>query len=291
MGIILASNGVVGALATQILTPIIYGTSDGWRTSYRTVSIMMLCIGVLVVLFLRNEPKDVGAEALGSGSFTKKKRGRDWSGISSQEAFRKPYFYICMTCVFLTGMLLQSATGVASAHMMDRGISAEAMAQEVKKEVQRRIYRQKKKQERHDLAPAANMQPNQKGMRYENVRSAAAEEGVLRLVLLEPLLLDQIPDLTGSEFSAPLLGKVFDQMCVRYRQGLEVSLGVLEDLTQEEMSHIAAIHQRQQGPASEAAFKDCIKTIHSVRQAAKVTSDDDLLAFQNKLRESKGTNK
>ena len=123
MGIILASNGVVGALATQILTPIIYGTSDGWRTSYRTVSIMMLCIGVLVVLFLRNEPKDVGLEPLGSGQVAKKKqRGRDWSGISSQEAFRKPYFYVCMLCVFLTGMLLQSVTGVASAHMLDRGI-------------------------------------------------------------------------------------------------------------------------------------------------------------------------
>jgi MFS family permease len=128
MGIILASNGVIGALATQILTPIIYGTSDGWRTSYRIVSIMMLCIGVVVVLFLRNDPRDVGAAPLGSGQVTKKKRGRDWVGISSEEAFRKPYFYICAVCVFLTGMLLQSATGVASAHMMDRGISAEAMA-------------------------------------------------------------------------------------------------------------------------------------------------------------------
>ena len=129
MGIILASNGVVGALATQILTPIIYGTSDGWRTSYRTVSIMMLCIGVLVVLFLRTEPKDVGLEPLGSGQVAKKKqRGRDWSGISSQEAFRKPYFYVCMLCVFLTGMLLQSVTGVASAHMLDRGIPTDVMA-------------------------------------------------------------------------------------------------------------------------------------------------------------------
>ncbi len=131
MGIILASNGVIGALATQILTPIIYGTSDGWRTSYRIVSIMMLCIGLVVVLFLRNDPRDVGAAPLGSGQVTKKKRGRDWVGISSEEAFRKPYFYICAVCVFLTGMLLQSVTGVASAHMLDRGISTETMAMAV----------------------------------------------------------------------------------------------------------------------------------------------------------------
>lgn len=129
MGIILASNGVLGAVATQILSPIIYGASDGWRTSYRTVCILMLCIGVIVVLFLRNEPKDMGLEPLGSGQVAKKKqRGRDWSGISAEEAFRKPYFYVCAVCVFLTGMLLQSVTGVASAHMLDRGISAETMA-------------------------------------------------------------------------------------------------------------------------------------------------------------------
>ena len=128
MGIILASNGVVGALATQILTPVIYGASDGWRTSYRIVSIMMLCVGVLVVLFLRGDPKDVGAEPLGSGQVVKKKRGRDWTGISAEEAFHRPYFYICAVCVFLTGMLLQSVTGVASAHMLDRGISTEVMA-------------------------------------------------------------------------------------------------------------------------------------------------------------------
>jgi len=66
---------------------------------------------------------------------------------------------------------------------------------------------------------------------------------------------------------------------------------VLEDLSQEEMSHIAGIFQRQQGPVNETAFRDCVSTLHSVRQAAQVTSDDDLLAFQNKLRESKGTNK
>ena len=131
MGVILASNGVIGAVATQVLTPIIYGASDGWRTSYRTVSILMLSIGILVVLFLRNEPKDAGLEPLGSGQAAKKKRGRDWAGISAEEAFRRPYFYICAVCVFLTGMLLQSVTGVASAHMLDRGISTETMAMAV----------------------------------------------------------------------------------------------------------------------------------------------------------------
>ena len=128
MGVILASNGVMGALAAQILSPIIYGASDGWRAAYRTVSILMVCVGVLVVLFLRNDPKDLGLEPLGSGPAAKQTRGRDWTGLSVAEALRRPYFYLCALCVFLTGMLLQSVTGVASAHMLDRGISAEVMA-------------------------------------------------------------------------------------------------------------------------------------------------------------------
>lgn len=129
MGIILASNGVIGALATQILTPIIYGASDGWRTSYRIVALLMVAIGVPVVLFLRNDPADLNLTPLGAGQTAKKaQRGSDWVGISTQEAFRSPYFYICLVCVFLTGMLLQSVTGVASAHMLDRGISPAVMA-------------------------------------------------------------------------------------------------------------------------------------------------------------------
>ena len=129
MGVILAANGVFGALATQILSPIIYGSAEGWRTSYRVVSILMVCIGVLVVLFLRNDPKDLKLEPLGSGTVAKKKqKSHDWLGISVEEAFHRPYFYVAAVCVFLTGMLLQSVTSVGAAHMRDRGLDADTVA-------------------------------------------------------------------------------------------------------------------------------------------------------------------
>lgn len=57
------------------------------------------------------------------------------------------------------------------------GISAEAMAQEVKKELRRRIQKEKKQQERRDLSPAIQLQPKARGMRYDNIRSARAERG------------------------------------------------------------------------------------------------------------------
>lgn len=170
------------------------------------------------------------------------------------------------------------------------GISAEAMAQEVKKELRRRIYKEKKKQERHDLAPAANLQPNQRGLRYDNVRSAAAEEGVLRLILLEPALLDQTDGLAGAEFSAPLLGKVFDLLRDRHTSGREVNLGGLAGtLTAEEMSHLARINDRPENLGhAQRALTDYINIIRMERLKQQGGTDEELLrAAQAKYRRDK----
>ena len=170
-------------------------------------------------------------------------------------------------------------------------ISFDAMKLEINKAFKRRLAREKKKQERIDLAPATAMQPKTRSIRYDNMRSAMAEEGMITQILRDPALLDKAGGLTGEEFSVPLLGRVYSQLLTRYRQGLEVNLGVLTDLSEEEMSHMVAVSQRQQGPANEAAFRDCVNILRSESQAKRVTSDDDLMAFRNKLRESKGTEK
>ena len=169
------------------------------------------------------------------------------------------------------------------------GITLEAMKLEVQKAFKRRLAKEKKRQEKMDLAPAQALQPKLRTIRYDNMKSAMAEEGVLAQILREPHLLDVAKGLNGDQFSVPLLGKVFDQLTDRYSQGLEVSLGVLTDITPEEMSHIAGIQQKQVGPVNEEAFRDCIKTILAQRQTAQVNTNDELLALQNKLKESKGT--
>ena len=68
-----------------------------------------------------------------------------------------------------------------------------------------------------------------------------------------------------------------------------MSLGVLAEISPEEMSHLTGISQRQQGPVNETAFKDCVNTIRGATQSKNIESDDDLLAFRNKLKERKGT--
>ena len=170
------------------------------------------------------------------------------------------------------------------------GISAEAMAQEVKKELRRRIYKEKKRQERHDLAPVANLQPNQRGLHYDNVRSAAAEEGILRLVLLEPTLLNRTDGLTGADFSAPLLGKVFDLLHDRYADGRSVNLaGLAGTLTAEEMSHLARMTDRPENLGhAQRALTDYIKIIRMERMKQQGGTDEELLrAAQEKYRRDK----
>ncbi len=167
-------------------------------------------------------------------------------------------------------------------------ITYEALKLEVDKAYKRRIYQEKKKQERIDLAPARALQPKSRSIRYDNLRSALAEENVIAMALKEPALLDQTEGLAPEQFSSPLLGKVFSQLRQRHREGLEVSLGVLSDLTPEEASHMAGILCRQEGPVSETALSDCLRIIVQEHSMGSVTTDDDLLALSRKLKERKG---
>ena len=129
MGFILAANGLGGAISVQIISPIIFAGRDTWRNAYRINAVIVAAVAVVVLLPLRNRPEDRGDTPLGTGGHSKNKRkGRDWIGIDAHDAFRKPYFYFCAVGVFLTGVILQSVTGVSSAHMRDQGLSPEVVA-------------------------------------------------------------------------------------------------------------------------------------------------------------------
>ena len=123
MGVILCANGIGGALATQVLNPIIV---QDYTLAYRVIAVVLLCVGLLVVLFYRDTPKGVQVAQQASGK--KKPKGDSWSGITLKEALKKPYFYSAAICIFLTGMCLQSATGIDNQHMVDRGIDKDFAA-------------------------------------------------------------------------------------------------------------------------------------------------------------------
>ena len=170
------------------------------------------------------------------------------------------------------------------------GVTPETMAQEVNRALKSRLRKEKKQQERRDLAPASQLQPKNRGLRYENIRSARAEEGILRLVLLDPSLLARMEGLTGSEFSSPLLGKVFDLLRRRAEEGLSTHLAALaEELTGEEMDHMAQVAAQPESMArAEQSIRDYISVIRGeglLRSGGR--ADDLLLAAQKKYLEKK----
>ena len=178
---------------------------------------------------------------------------------------------------------------VYSGRVADKAkISMDAMKLEVERARKRRQAREKKQQEKLDLDPSRRLQPRSRSLRYDNMRSAMAEETVLAQVLREPAMLDSLKSLRPEEFSSPLLGKVYRQLSQRYAQGLEVGIGVLTDLEPEEVSHITGITQRHTGPVNEQALLDCQRTIQTEHQSTSASTVEDIMAIREKMKQRKG---
>ncbi len=126
MGAVLAANGFGGAIAIQLLSPIIEAGGESYRNAYLISGFAVLCAGILVLIFMRESPKYYTQ----SKAVHKKKRarGEPWVGIPYERATATPYFYVALVCIFLTGFCLQGITGIAKAHMRDVGLSAEYVA-------------------------------------------------------------------------------------------------------------------------------------------------------------------
>jgi len=170
------------------------------------------------------------------------------------------------------------------------GVTPEAMAQEVSRALRNRIRKAQKQQERRDLAPAAQLQPKTRSLRYENIRSARAEEGLIRLLMLDPGLYRDMDGLTGSEFSSSLLGKVFDLLLRRAQEGMNTQLAALTgQLTGDEMDHMAQVAAQPESTAgSDRSIRDYISLIRgeAIRRRGG-QADDLLLAAQKKYQEKK----
>ena len=141
------------------------------------------------------------------------------------------------------------------------------------------------------MAPASQIQPKTRGLRYENIRSALAEEGLLRLLMLDPGLAGQMEDLTGEEFSSPLLGRAFDQLRSRAAAGLSTQLDALaEDFSAEEMDHLAQVAVQPESVANSGqSIRDYISLIRGERLLRRGGEHHDelLLAAQRRFQQKK----
>ena len=170
------------------------------------------------------------------------------------------------------------------------GLTPEALRLETQRAFKRRMAKERKARERRELNPAATQQPSERGMRYDNLRSAMAEEGVLRLLMLDDSLFPDTPPLTAEEFSSPLLGKVFAALwrlrpCEQSR-----ALAVLGgELTSEEMNHLTAIMQKPESMANASqALADYIRIIREEHKRRQGAGQDLLALARDTYKDKKG---
>ena len=168
-------------------------------------------------------------------------------------------------------------------------ITPDAMKLEVQRAMKRRAAKERKAELRRDLNPANSLQPKERTLRYENIRSARAEEGLLRLLLLDEGLFPSETPLREDEFSSPLLGKAFSLLWQAHLEGRGVSLNTLAaDLTAEDMSHITYVSQQPESLKNGTrALSDYISIIRKEANKRAGGDVDPLLAatekYKNKL--------
>ena len=140
------------------------------------------------------------------------------------------------------------------------------------------------------MSPATSLQPKQRGLHYENIRSARAEEGIIRLCLLDPGLIPRMSRLSGAEFSSPFLGKVFETLRRRYEEGLSTQLSALAaELEREEMDHLTHVASQPESVAyANRSLSDYIAVIRQEALRRSSENQDDLLrAAQQRYKEKK----
>ncbi len=169
-------------------------------------------------------------------------------------------------------------------------ISPESMMIEIKRAASKR-YRGMKKQEERAARPVNVMQPKERSIRFDNPVSAAAEEGIVRLLLADPELAAKAAGVMPEEFSSEFLGRVFAYIKERCESRSPVNVPLMSaQFKPDEISYVARLLQK---PASisngSAAMKDYIAAIK--RERLRCVSKDDLqnlMELNNKFRERKG---
>ena len=169
------------------------------------------------------------------------------------------------------------------------GLTPEVMKLEVSKAFKRRTARKRREQEKKALNVTAAVQPRSRELRYTNVRSAMAEEGLLRLLVKEPELFAKTDDLTPQTFSVPFFGRAFEILKERWRDGLPATPAALEGtLSPEEMAHLTAVLQKQDDPVSDEAFDDCRRILLEESSRGSISGAEGLLAMQRSMKKKKG---
>ena len=170
------------------------------------------------------------------------------------------------------------------------GVGQDAVIREVERRRKQLLRKAARSEEQELNRPERMAQPADKQLRYRNPVSAAAEEGVIRLLYLEPSLVRESGLPEAAMFSSEALGRIYTILRQKIEEGGTVSVSSLSgSLSQEEMNLLVNILQKPEVLSSgRRALQDYIVRIREQHELEAGGSELDLNALRDRLRERKG---
>ena len=170
------------------------------------------------------------------------------------------------------------------------GVQAEAVITEVEQRRRRLSGRASREEQRRAIRPgqlarAGGRKP------YADEASGRAEEGIIRVLLLDAALVRRVDLPPPEAFTVPELRHIYTELCARISRGSDATPATLGAvLSGEEMSLLVRLQNEPLAAAnSERALRDYISKLYECKELnKKPEGPEDLLALQKQLRERKG---
>ncbi|MCR5276728.1 MAG: DNA primase [Bacteroidales bacterium] len=141
-------------------------------------------------------------------------------------------------------------------------IAPEALRIQVEsaRKTQRRTAR--REENRRSLNPVRTVQPAARELRYDNPRSARAEEEIIALLFYDPAIAERLSEADVACFTVPLYQRLCALVAQRVRDGGSVTPDSFsQQLTPDEASQLSRILVRTPVGEPERALNDCIAVI------------------------------
>jgi DNA primase len=171
----------------------------------------------------------------------------------------------------------------------EAGVGSDAVIREVERRRKALVMRNRTKTEKEMNRPERAAQPPERELRYRDPGSAAAEEGLIRLLYLEPgLIREDLP--AAEEFSSAALAKIYQILREKIEAGSAVNVNSLATaLEQDEMNLLVRILQKPETLSeSRSILADYIRRIREKHDSG---GPEDLNALSERLRKTKGIQK
>ena len=183
--------------------------------------------------------------------------------------------YLKESCKVLATLYDPVARQVYSTKIAEiASINPETVSKEVERERAFLISKAKKADNSAVMRPERTAQPDSKALKYDNIASAKAEEGVIRLMFLDVAVKC---DLSKDEFSSEALGHIYEVLSSSETRSIA---SLASELSSDEMNLLITVSQQPENlPEADKIMKDYISRIRADSGVV------DLRALANKRKE------